>query len=256
MFLLTSDWFSWLTHLKKEFKVKLTFPVTSLTWRETSNTFCLMEWHKASPWAGPDGFDRDHRARKLVLSGRGLTGSPPLFQCVAWQPAFCWWGPNKAWRGVTPVHACWQPPMPPPPHITPPPAPCLSHQTAPFITEAPVSLHIGPDFDSYHGGPLLVSDRLNDSIYPIKCEDGRSMLGMGLGFGRGEWSVYVCVSVCLINYFLTGKLFICFLKSWNSDRRDTQPNTKCSQVPAISWEARNESAAVEKPTYTAFWFYA
>lgn len=104
---------------EKEFKVKLIFPVTSLTWRETSNTFCLMEWHKASLWAGPDGFDRDHRARKLVLSGRRLTRSPPLFQCVAWQPAFCWWGSNKAWHGVTPVHACWQPPTPPPPLTTP-----------------------------------------------------------------------------------------------------------------------------------------
>ena len=97
------------------FKVKLTFPVTSLTWRETSNTFCLMEWHKALLLPGPDWFDHDHRARKLVLSGRRLTRSPPLFQCVAWQLAFCWWRPNKVWHGVTPVHACWKPPTPPSP---------------------------------------------------------------------------------------------------------------------------------------------
>lgn len=147
------------------FKVKLTFPVTPLTWRETSKTFCLMEWHKASLWAGPDGFDRVHRARKLVLSGIRLTRSPPLFQCAAWQTAFRWWRPNKAWRGVTLVQACWQPPTPPPPHTHTTP---LEPSGGPFIKEAHASLHIGPNFDSYHGRPLLMSDGLNDSIHPIK----------------------------------------------------------------------------------------
>lgn len=107
---------------EKEFKVKLIFPVTSFTWRETSNTLCLMEWHKASLRAGADGFDRDQPGGKLVLRGRSLTRSPPLFQCVAWQPAFRWWGPNKTWQGVTPVHACWQPPTPAPPQTTPLPS--------------------------------------------------------------------------------------------------------------------------------------
>lgn len=117
---------------EKKFKVKLIFPVTSLTWRETSNTFCVMEWHKASLWAVPDGFDRDHWARKLVLSSRRLTRKPPLFQCAAWQPTFCWWGPNKGWHGVTPVHACWQPPNANPLPCEPPPLPpYLSHQPAP-----------------------------------------------------------------------------------------------------------------------------
>lgn len=124
---------------EKEFKVKLIFPVTSLTWRETSNTLCLMEWHKASSRAGPDGFDREQRGRKLVLRGRRLTRSPPLFQCVAWQPAFCWWGPNKAWHGVTPVHACWQPPTPAPPETPPPrlplwPPSCSGHRLPPAST--------------------------------------------------------------------------------------------------------------------------
>lgn len=129
---------------EKEFKVKLIFPVTSLTWRETCNTLCLMEWHKASLRAGPDGFDRDQRAGKLVLRGRRLTRSPPLFQCVAWQPGFRWWGPNKAWHGVTSVHACWQPPTPAPPKSPsrPPllPPPCLSRQPFPPSSQRPVCL--------------------------------------------------------------------------------------------------------------------
>lgn len=93
-----------------------------------------MEWHKASVWAEPDRFDRDHPARKLVLGGRRLTRSPLLFQCAAWQLAFYWLGPNKARRGVTTVHVCWQPPAPPPPSYSKaplPPPPCLSHQAAP-----------------------------------------------------------------------------------------------------------------------------
>lgn len=157
---------------KKEFKVKLTFPVTSLTWRETSNTFCLMEWHKASLWAWPDGFDHDQRARKLVLSGSRLTRSSPLFQWMPWQPVFCWWGPNKAWRGVTSVHACWQPPTPPrssQPSLSSSAALFKSSGGPPFFAEAHTSLHVGPNFDSNHWRPLLVSDGLNDSIYPIKC---------------------------------------------------------------------------------------
>lgn len=149
-----------------------------------------MEWHKALLWAGLDGFDHDHWARKLVLSGTGLPGSPPLFQWVAWQAVFCWGGSNKACHGVTPVHACWQPPMPPPPpHKPPPPPPSLSRQPAPFIAEALMSFHIGLDFDSYHGRPLLVSDRLNDSIYLIKYRDGSGMLRMRSGFSRREWGM-------------------------------------------------------------------
>lgn len=80
-------------------------------------------------------------------------------------------------------------------HLPPPslPPPCLSHQPAPFLAEAHTSLCIGPDFDSYHGRPLLVSDGLNDSIYLIKYRSCRGMLRMGLGSGKGEWSVCVCV---------------------------------------------------------------
>lgn len=178
---------------EKKFKVKLIFPVTSLTWRETSNTFCVMEWHKASLWAVADGFDREHWARKLVLSSRRLTRRTPLFQCAAWQPTFCWWGPNKGWHGVTPVHACWQPPNANPlPREPPPQPPCLGHQPAPFMAEAHTSLHIEPKFDCYHGRPLLVSDGLNDSIYLIKYRGGRGMLRMGLGSDREGWSVCVC----------------------------------------------------------------
>lgn len=91
---------------------------------------------------------------------------------------------------------------PPPPHKPPPPPPSLSHQPAPFIAEALTSFHIRPDFDSYHGRPLLVSDRLNDSIYLIKYRDGRGMLRMRSGFGRGEWSMGV---------FGVGGLFFSFL---------------------------------------------
>lgn len=188
---------------KKEFKVKLIFPVTSLTWHETSNTLRLMEWHKALLRAGPDGFDRDQRAGKLVLRGRRLTRSPPLFQCMAWQPAFRWWGPNKAWHGVTPVHACWQPPLPAPPETTPqqPHDPRYNHLPAwaiscsPFITEACMSLCIGHSFGYYHGRWLLVSDGLNDSIYLIKYSSGRGMLGMGLVSKTGGG---VCVSAGLL----------------------------------------------------------
>lgn len=125
---------------EEEFKVKLLFPAATLTWRETCNAFCLMEWHKALLWAGPDGFDRDHRARKLALSGRRLPGSPPPFQCVSWQPAFCWLGPNRAWHWVTPQLGCWQPPPPPPPLSFPPP--CLSFQPPPLERGGPyVSPH-------------------------------------------------------------------------------------------------------------------
>lgn len=183
---------------EKEFKVKLIFPVTSLTWRETSNTLCLMEWHKASLRAGPDGFDRDQWAGKLVLRGRRLTRSPPLFQCVAWQPAFVWWGPNKAWHRVTSVHACWQPPTPAPPKAPsrppPLPPPCSSLQPPPPLTaEARMSLHIGPGFGCYGGRRLLVSDGLNDSIYLIKYSSGRGMLRMGLVSDGGRGGV--CASV-------------------------------------------------------------
>lgn len=52
-----------------------------------------MEWHKASLWAGLDRFDRDHWARRLVLSNRH-TGNPPPFQRTAWHAAFCWCGPT------------------------------------------------------------------------------------------------------------------------------------------------------------------
>ena len=79
------------------------------------------------------------------------------------------------------------------PPLPPPPPPCLSHQPAPFIAEAHPSLRIGPDFDSYHGRPLLVSDGLNDSIYLIKYRSCGGMLRMGLGSDKGEWSVCVCV---------------------------------------------------------------
>lgn len=194
-----------------------------------------MEWHKASLWAGPDGFDRDHPARKLVLRGRRLTRSPPLFQCVAWQPAFCWWGPNKAWRGVTPVHACWQPPKPPPPLKTLASTTPLEPSGGPFIKEAHTSLHIGPNFDSYHGRPLLVSDGLNDSICPIKykgCWYARN--------GTGLWQrgvECVCVSVVgggVFFFFFQKKQYNYFLPSWNPNSHNSQPhiigNTKYSEV--------------------------
>lgn len=182
---------------EKEFKVKLIFPVTSFTWRETSNTLCLMEWHKASLRAGADGFDRDQPGGMLVLRGRSLTRSPPPFQCVAWQPAFRWWGPNKTWQGVTPVHACWQPPTPAPPETTPLPSTTPATTTfrllLPFITEAWTSLHVEPSLGCYCGRRLLVSDGLNDSIYLIKYSSGRGMLGMGLVSEKKRgWRVCIC----------------------------------------------------------------
>lgn len=161
-----------------------------------------MEWHKASLRAGPDGFDHDHRARKLVLSSRRRTRSPPLFQCVAWQSAFHWWGPNKAWRRVTLVHACWQPPTPPPPHNLPPPPPCLRHQAAPS-SRRPIHLStleqtltlIMEGHCSCQMGLMTQSIRSNTG-------DGSGMLGMGLGFGRREWSVCLGRGVCgILSFF-------------------------------------------------------
>lgn len=173
--------------LRKEFKVKLIFPVTSLTWRETSNTLCLMEWHKASLRAGPDGFDRDQRGGKLVLRGRRLTRSPPLFQCVAWQPAFRWWGPNKAWRGVTSVHACWQPPTPAPPKKKPSrppplPPPCLGHPLSPPSWQRPVCLSTSDRASAVMvaGDCSCQIGLMTQSVWSNSVESHRGMLRMGL----------------------------------------------------------------------------
>ena len=69
-----------------------------------------------------------------------------------------------------------------PPSAQPPASTTLLEPSGgPFIKEAHTSLHIGPNLDFYHVGPLLVSDGLNDSIYPIKYRRQRWYAWNGIG---------------------------------------------------------------------------
>ncbi|CAB1439023.1 unnamed protein product, partial [Pleuronectes platessa] len=80
-----------------------------------------------------------------------------------------------------------------PPHSPPASTTLLEPPVGPFIKEAHTSLHIGPNLDFYHVGPLLVSDGLNDSIYPIKYRRQRWYAWNGIGLRqRGAELVEEC----------------------------------------------------------------
>lgn len=108
-----------------------------LTWREGRNAFCLMEWHKASWRAPPDGFWSWASSWKVgAEQQRGSPGVRLPLGAWAWQPAVWLTGdlirPGVGWPRC---NACWQ---------------RSTLQLPRLVAEAHTSL--GPDADSHRGG--------------------------------------------------------------------------------------------------------